>query len=129
MKKINYNKQEVKQFLSIYIDAYSLLTGTLDDVSKNILALENRAKEEIFIVKKNPELYLRFQLDFNNDQDGVEMTLYGIRLETDKELEERIMINERNLLNIKEREKKQLEEWEKDELANYLRLKEKFEKK
>ncbi len=135
MKITNLNsKLEIEDKLYLYVDIEKTLCGSLKDVANNILALEGRLKKEHQLVVQNPNLYIRFNISIDkeynySDSCDIAINLSGIRLETDIEFEKRIDKHKKSVIAGKLSAKKKAESNEKRELANFLRLKEKFENK
>ncbi len=133
MKTTNLNtKLEIEENLGMYVDADTTLCGSLQDVSNNILALEDRLRKEHAMVTQNPNLYIKFKINVQTtscygDPDYIDIKLSGIRLETDAEFEKRIDKHNKAVIAGKLSAEKKAESNEKRELANFLRLKNKFE--
>lgn len=121
-------KKEIVDELYMYCDM-DILNGSLQNVAKNILDLENRLRTEHRMVINNPDMYHTFKIRVENEDGYPEIKLSGVRFETDKEFEARLEKNKKDKLSIKALRKKQKEKKEKEEHKTYLRLKEKFEKK
>jgi hypothetical protein len=131
-KYLNLEKKEIVETLYLYIDIDEILKGSLHDVANNILAIENRLKNECEMVVRNPDKYIRFNIDIHNgyyDSNSPELKLYGVRMETDEEFEKRINEAKKAKIAKENSEKKRKENEEKNELNTYLRLKKKFSDK
>lgn len=135
MKEVttNYKKKEIKTELSLYTDAEEILTASLKDVANNILNLETRLRTEHQEVIDLPDKYIRFEMEIGQGyaEDGHEpkITLYGIRLETDKEYQTRITRHENAIKAAKQSAKKRNKIKKQKELETYLRLQKKFANK
>lgn len=125
---MKFTKKEIREQLYIYTELRSVLKGTLQQVSANVLNLETRLKEEHALVKKNPDSYLRFEMEVRCNEFDSEIILCGIRLETDKEFDDRCK-RETVEDNKRKKEAQRMQDLKEErELKIYLKLKEKFEK-
>lgn len=122
-------KKEITERLSLYIELDSIFRGSLEEVSKNILNLENRLKLEHAEVRNNPDKYFRFDLKLDQTFEDVELEIFGVRLETDEEFQKRLEKSKKMAKSMKEFRKKLKDKKEKQELNTYLKLKKKFESK
>ncbi len=95
--------QEIYEKLSLYLDVEFLLSGTLLEISKNILNIKDIIKqlysEEIY--KK----YFEFKLKFECWDNEYKIDIFGIRLETQEEIDTRIKKDIVLKKNIKEKQK------------------------
>lgn len=122
-------KKEITERLGLYVDS-SVLNGTLQNVANNILNIEKRLREEHQLVKQNPDMFIRFEMEVDSEYDSsyAEITVSGVRLETDKEFEARLEKNEKARIAAAEAARKHKEKQKLEELATYERLKKKYEK-
>lgn len=128
MKK-GETKKEIREYLSLYVELSSVIKGSLQDVANNILNIETRLRTEHGFIRENPNYYIRFEIEIETYyEDTPEIKLFGIRLESDAEFNQRIDRNKKARIAEQKRVDKQKEEKEKKELQTYLRLKTKFEK-
>lgn len=124
-------KKEIEDQLPLYTDIDTILEGSLQQVAKNILALEEKLKKEHQMVIQNPDVYIRFNMrihDGDFEGDSTEIRLSGVRLETDGEYKTRIEKNKRALRAQRESVKKRLINQKKEELAMLAKLQKKYGK-
>lgn len=114
-------KKEILEEISLSIDLLDLLKGSLEEVSRKILNIKNVIKIQHPHAYKT---YKKFSMKFEYDYDGGHMTLFGVRMETNEELEQRIKKEER----IKEAELKDEENKIKKDLKLYKELQKKYGK-
>lgn len=125
-------KREIVEELYLYIDYESLLCGSLQDVSKNILNIENRLREEHAMVRQEPKKYFKFNIKVEKEWErysedcSIGVKTFGVRLESDEELAKRIKKNLDSAKAQKASIKIQNEKKEKEEMETYLRLQKKF---
>jgi hypothetical protein len=114
------NKRD-ELYLSIPND---ILSGTLEEVSKNILDLKDRWLNEVKDPFQKAKKITSFEIEVHADDGFIYLELYGNREETDGEVVERI---EQYLKELRWRENVK-EEQDKKEYEIFLKLKEKYEK-
>jgi len=123
-------KKEITEDLYIYTELDTILTGSLDTVAANILALKDRLKAENGLVKVDPDRYLRFEMSIVTAFESMpEIKLRGIRMETDEEFLKRITLDEKARQAQKISSKKRKEIQEKKDLAMLSKLMLKYGKK
>lgn len=117
-------KKEIK--CQFYLDLDNLLEGELNEVCQKIQDIPNRLKKENLYVKEDPNVWIRFELgrEYYGYEEGFELVVYGIRLETDEEFEKR-KIKLQKQVEYKAKLKSIKEEKEK---AQFERLKAKYGK-
>jgi len=129
-KQQEKQRKEISEEIYMYVDVDSTLDGTLQEVAARILALEERIKTEVVQYKPNPESYFKFKIRASvNRDDYPEFNFSIVRMETDKEYEDRLERNKKASLAKRLSDKKKKEEAEKKELAEFARLQEKYGKK
>lgn len=92
------NRKEIRETIYIDIDLITILTGTIQEIAKNILDIENRLKKECSLIIKNPELYKRFELSYQygyGQDESDSVLIYGVRDETEEEYNIRIEKNKK----------------------------------
>jgi hypothetical protein len=134
MKKNNkkaHSRKEIIDDLYLYTELDIVINGSLQEVAENILALEKRLRAEHQMVVQNPDKYIRFGIRISSSgcDDSPEINLYGVRMETDTEFEKRIAQSERAAIAQRASAKKRIENKKKKELATFLRLRKKYDKK
>ncbi len=63
--------------------------GDIYDVARRITGIPDALKKGNDYVKRNPELFIRYEIQVEFHYDYDEYLLFGIRMETDAELEKR----------------------------------------
>lgn len=125
----------------VYLDYYTFFNGNLSEIKKKINNLEvfiNEKYEEVFIKNEdqykptpipiNPNNYFDFKIDYDNYDGDPELTIYGIRYETDEELSRRKSIVKKRTETLKKNKLiKQKQKIEKEKLL-FEKLKEKYGK-
>ncbi len=115
-------KKEIDIELYHDFDIEIMLSGSVHDVANNIIDIERRIQTDHADVAQNPDKYIRFYIKFEQDYETCYLKVFGVRMETDQELKNRIA---RGIKNKKIKEIELQKQDEKD-LAEYLRLKNKF---
>ena len=117
MKKNKETKLQTRENLGLYIDS-DIFNGPLEDVAARITGLTDRLLKENANYAFNPKAYARVEMDVSIDGGNhydsgasIEVTLYGVRIETDEAFEARMEIAA-----------------EEREYQTFLRLQKKFEK-
>ena len=113
----------------------SIFDGSIEEVANNILNLKNRLLRESVVVKSNPpNTFIRFELEVDGSDGYPQVSLYGVRMESDLEYNERVKREMYALTAAKNAAKKRAEraaerkkEKEEEEYEIFLRLKKKFE--
>jgi hypothetical protein len=132
-------KLEIKELISLYIP-FDIFSGTLQDVAKNILGIEDRLKTEHGLINKEPDRYMHYEIKVNSYSEYCEIELYGVRLETDEEysvrkerinkmIENNNKFKEQRASNALKRKRKEEAAKEKEEMEIYLKIKNKLENK
>lgn len=132
--KKTIEKLKITESINYYKISIYDLEGRLDDVIDYFLNLKENIKKMNHQILKNSEKtsnydhftkfedFLDFKIEVTRFYDDVDVDIYGIRLETDEEYNNRI--NAKKIQNEKNR--KQKLEAEKSEKELYLKLKEKY---
>lgn len=128
--KKTIEKLKIKEKINYHTISIYDIEGRLDDVIDYFLNLEENIKKTNHQMLKNSEknnnYFTKFEdfIDFKIEVDRYdeEIDIYGIRLETDEEYNNRI--NAKKIQNEKNR--KQKLEAEKSEKELYLKLKKKY---
>jgi len=133
----NRLKIEIKNVPYVYLDN-SILSGTLEEVSKNILGLKDKLKEAYYYVTSKKDIiyanltpfenYKYIELDYRyNYNDDLELILKCYRDETDEEYNKRIELSKKKSEAAKLAAKNRKEAQKKRELSLLKTLKEKYE--
>ncbi len=110
------------------MDCSTLLCGNIEEVVKKINAIPERLKNEHTEVKNNPNKYYTFDLDVSYDLDeGVELCVYGWRMETDEDFVRRKKKLEQAKISGKALMAKKKKQKEEEELKLYQKLKTKYD--
>lgn len=126
-KQQEKQRKEIEENISLYTDIESLFSGSIQDVAKNVLALEERIKTENAHIKNSQGQYFKFKMKVNTYMDSYpELEFKAVRMETDKEYEDRLERNRKASIAKKLLDKKKKEELEAKELAEFERLQKKF---
>lgn len=122
-------KLEIKERLHLYLDRHTF-QGSLEQVIKNLEDIPNRLMQENPIVMKDPKRFIRFELnnDYDYHDETLEVSLYGVRLETDEELEKRADRAKRAKESANKAAVTRSKSKDKRERDLYEKLKEKYDK-
>ena len=138
MKK-KEEKIEITTRLPIYIDLYSL-EGDTEKVIQYLKDIPNKLKEwssgfNHTKYSDKDKLYMdnllnchRYELNFESWQDGTEVSIEGVRWETDEEFNTRLDTQKRDKLNAQKAAKTRKLKQEEEELKLFNKLKEKYGK-
>jgi hypothetical protein len=121
-------RKEIEENVYIYADVSSALEGTLQEVAARILAFEERIKQEWAPYKNAPEnTYIKFRMGIESGEYP-EFFFKAVRMETDKEYNDRLERNKKASKAAKEAAKKREENLKEKELAELKRLQDKYGK-
>lgn len=131
--KREIKKLEFRESLGLYISS-DIFEGPLETVAANVLNLEERLRKEHALVAQEPERFARFELSVSTDDYGggspsIEVNIYGIRIETDAQFEERMEKNKKISIAAKAAAKKRKKADEEKEYQTFLKLEKKFKNK
>lgn len=101
----------------------TLLTGSFEKIITSLQELKDITEA------KNPGKYIRFELDYVQQFDDVDLNLYGVRLEDDEEFSKRLAKIAENRKGAISAAKVKKTKREAEDLKIYKRLKKKFENK
>lgn len=82
-------KKETREFLCFDF-GLSFFKGEISSIIKKLEGIEDTLKKVNPYVRDNFDIFLRFEIDVCTYEGYFQFDLYGIRLETDREYEERI---------------------------------------
>ncbi len=121
-------RKEIIEKVYLYTELDTVISGSLQEVANNILALEQELKTKNQYIIDNPDRYFKFNIEIQRDYEGSdEIRLYGVRMETDEEFQKRIEKSKKSIEAQKLAAKKRIENTKKKELQTFLRLKKKYE--
>lgn len=132
---MNDQKKELCVQLYLYFDI-NTLSGEVNEVAKRIQSIPDRLKKENETVRKNPDLFHKYEIRCNQYYDDFIIDIYGWRYETDEELAKRMEAARKvqeardkaaKTRKLRKQEREKLKE--SNEYKEYERLKAKFEKK